>query len=99
MVQVNHVVNVAEVVEGDWKSFRFQMVQRSDHPAVLLHLRNNFYQDEPLNNHAGYDDDLANDIDSHVAIALEDNLSIMALDKATNKVFSIYEIDVLKLNF
>lgn len=87
MVQDNH--GLAEVVEGDWKSFRFQMVKPSDFPAVLLHLRNNFYRDEPLCYHAGYNEEMADDFDIYVTQALEDNLSIMAVDKATNKVESV----------
>jgi len=81
---------MVEHVEGDWKSFHFRMIQPSDYPSVLLHLRNNFYRDEPLCRHIGYEDSMADDFDEYImGVLTSSNLSFLVLDKATNKIAGV----------
>jgi len=80
---------MAEHVEGEWKSFVFRMAQPSDYPSILAHLRQNFYRDEPLCRHIGYEDALADEFDTFVSGAFNDNLSFIAVDKATDKIAGV----------
>lgn len=79
---------MAEHVEGTWKNFQFRMAQPSDYPQILVHMRNNFYRDEPLCRHSGYEDSMADDFDVFVLGALSDNLSFIAVDATNNEVLA-----------
>ncbi|CAL8092428.1 unnamed protein product [Orchesella dallaii] len=80
---------MAEHVEGEWKSFVFRMAQPSDCANILAHLRQNFYRDEPLCKHVGYEDAMADEFDIFAPAALKDNLSFIAVDKATDKIAGV----------
>lgn len=81
---------MAQFVEGDWKTFRFRMIQPSDHSRVLAHLRENFYKDEPLCSSYGVDDEMADDFDMLVSESFSHNLGFLAEDKETGKVFETF---------
>lgn len=77
---------MASYVEGDWKNFRFRMVEPAFYQPILEHLRTNVYEDEPLNRIAGNSDTKANELDNLALSYLEENLSFFAIDTNSNKV-------------
>jgi hypothetical protein len=52
-------------------------------------MRENFYRDEPLCKHSGYEEAMADDFDIFVTAALEDNLSFIAVDKTNNEIAGV----------
>ncbi len=55
---------------------------------IVYHLRNNFFADEPLNKAVRLCDqgEKHEDLELHSLLTLKDNLSVMAIDKRTNRV-------------
>lgn len=55
---------------------------------IILHLRNNFFADEPINKSVKLcqHGDKHEDLEKHSLKTLQDNLSVMIVDKNANKV-------------
>lgn len=55
---------------------------------IIIHLRNNFFADEPLNKSVKLcqHGDQHEDLEKHSLQTLQDNLSVMSVDKKTRKV-------------
>ncbi|CAG7829192.1 unnamed protein product [Allacma fusca] len=80
---------MAEFVEGDWGEFAFKMIDQSMAPAVMQHLRKNFYLDEPLLKLIGLSELAASELDAVATRILEDNLSFAAIEKNTGKIAGV----------
>jgi len=81
-----------EIIGGEWKGFTFKMIERDDYPRVLEHMRNNFYLDEPsCRSMKVVEMEIeTQDLDTIVLAYLEEGISFMAIDNATNKVTNLF---------
>lgn len=64
-------------------------ITEEHYDEIILHLRNNFFADEPLNKSVKLcqHGDKHEDLEKHSLQTLQDNLSVMMIDKdANNKV-------------
>ncbi|CAG7833343.1 unnamed protein product [Allacma fusca] len=80
---------MAHLVEGDWKRFTFKVIEKPDYAPVLKHLEENFHQDEPLSIIVGSSELKFKDLERFTTPALDDGLSIVALDKETGKIAGV----------
>jgi hypothetical protein len=78
-----------EILSGYWKNFQFKVVEEEHFDSVVEHLQKEFFLDEPIQRYVGSTDNRLNDLSLRVRTILEmgDNISFMALDTQTGKVY------------
>ncbi|OXA46509.1 uncharacterized protein LOC110856235 [Folsomia candida] len=80
----------SDLINGaEWGNFEFKSVQEKDFGAVLTHLRDSFYKDEPTQIVMGMTEDRANDLDDRIRTFLVNGMSFMAICKVTRKIAGV----------
>ncbi len=75
------------MVEGEWKNFVFKVITSENKARVYEHLRNNFYDGEPICNYFGGCTELcAKEFENFYDEVIPLNLSFLAEDKETQEV-------------
>lgn len=73
-------------IEGNWKDFRFRLIEEKDHPAIFEHIAQSFVRDEPTSKLLGWNKGFADDVCRVVEYFLKDNMSFLVEHVPTGKV-------------
>jgi len=78
------------LVEGEWKNYIFKIANPTeDRAGILKHLRHTYYLEEPCQKYLGRCDTKEAELDAIVSAMLYHNLTLVAIDKASQKVCPI----------
>jgi len=78
-----------EGVEGEWNNFTISLADPDDFEPISVHLRNNFYRDEPINKLFDWSETKAGDYDLMMRAILSHGLSLKAVDTTTNEIAGV----------
>jgi hypothetical protein len=74
------------LVEGEWKSFVFRRISRSDYRRVFNHINEYFLKEEPTCTLLGYTETFSKQMEIIITGLLDQNLSFLAESKESGEV-------------
>lgn len=77
---------MAELVEGEWKSFTFKMAKPEDYRKIIVHMRENFMVDEPLIKLLDYEEEDLKVLDDTILGVLHKGISFVAIENTSGDV-------------